>query len=190
MGRFDFAESKGGLWDDGWYPAVVVESYEAGANNTVFRTEDSVSQRGDSRNLQICFGVVKTDRSGGFTTTDTRHIRYNVNYVPSDLDPARIAQVQKYSQDHKGQQVRDWPEEDRDIKRAFLTYSRLHEIDRLLGKELPMNGSGFDPEVLIKMEADVRIYTDENNGKKFNSISNVAPRGSKVKEPKERAKGA
>lgn len=182
MSRFEFAKQEStGPWADGWYPGVIVPQYEAGANNTLFKTEDTLAQKGDSRNIRICFAVAREDKTAGLVTIDTRYISHTVNYRMEDLTDERIAEVQAYKERQGKTPVKNWS--DKDIQRSFLSYAKLHELERVLGKELTQNGSGFDVEPLITCNADVRIYTEEKSdgsGKKFNSIGNVAPAGTRI----------
>lgn len=162
----DFAEETGGAWPRGWYSAVVIEGYST-AKGKVFATEDSTSQKGDSRNLRLCFRVTGP---GG-----ERTMQESFNYRATDFTPERQAFIKEARLEYKGVKGR-WS--DADAQRTSLALAKLGAITKSLGLGFPRGADGgLNPTPMIGQRIDVRLGINEENG--FNEITGFAKAGTK-----------
>src|SRR5215475_1184963 len=118
MGRFDgFEREVRGPWEPKWYGGVIVAEYEtSGSFAAIHKTEDRLSEKGDSRNLKLCVRVV----NGGKLTKD---LNYTLNYRPQALDPERITEVKAIQDEMKKRGITGaWP--DKLAQRDALSLSR------------------------------------------------------------------
>lgn len=161
----DVAEEPGGAWPTGWYAASFIEGY-ATAKGHQFLTEDTISQKGDSRNLRLCVAVSKGE--------ETRNIQEQINYRPLDLTAERITYVKEARVENKG--IKQWP--DRDAQRSSLALASLGQITKALGFGFKVVDGNIAPANLVGQKVDVRLGIDE---KGYNTITAFAAAGSKVK---------
>jgi len=121
MGRFDdFARAPRGPWPPARYAGTVIEEYEtSGLFAAIHKTEDKLTQNGDSRNLKLCIAVVNNG--------EVRNLNWTINYRPEILTPERqedIRDAQKRYKDVRGA----WP--DVGLQRDALSLSRFHDLER------------------------------------------------------------
>jgi hypothetical protein len=162
----DFAEEPGGAWAPGWYAAETIEGY-ATAKGKEFTISDSVSQKGDSRNLRVCF---KVTGPGG-----DRTMQENFNYRSSDFTAERQAYIQEARTENKGVKGR-WA--DGDVQRSSLAVASLGQLQKGTGlTSLRISEGGLVAGAFIGKKVDVRLSIDE---KGYNVITAFAPAGSKT----------
>lgn len=162
----DFADEIGGPWPNGWYKAEIMEGYTT-RKGKLIETSDSLSGKGDSRNLKLAFRVV--DAKG-----TERFIMENVNYRTSDFTPARIAYIKELREEYKGVKGR-WA--DGDAQRTSLALARLGALEKVSGA-IKRSAQGIVPFQFVGKKLDVRLSTDENG---YNVITAFAPSGTKAK---------
>jgi len=126
-------------WEDGWYSGVIVAEYETSGNFArVHKTEDTLSKKGDSRNLKLCVTVVNGN--------DTKSLNTTINYRPEALEPERIEDLRV----RKANKERFSGVDNRDS----LSLSKFHELERA-GIPVEDNGhGGFDVEKMLGIAAD------------------------------------
>lgn len=162
----DFAEESGGAWPDGWYKAEIIEGY-ATAKGKVFTTSDGASQKGDSRNLRLCFKV--TNSSG-----QERTMQESFNYRPSDFSPERLDFIKQARLEYAN--VKRWA--DTDAQRTSLAIAKLGAIEKALGFTLRTKDGGMVPDRAVGQKVDIRLTVDEDG---YNKVSKFDKAGTKVK---------
>jgi hypothetical protein len=143
-------------FENGWYAGQILQKREytdKNGNDRVFESGDSVSQRGDSRNIRL---QVELTRSDG----KKLNISTLVNYNPSDLSQATLQAVAA----HKGKvdtEGAEWGE----LFRAFMTLTRLAKLQKIAGvRQLQRNGDGgLELTPLFGKAAYFRIKDDTRN---------------------------
>lgn len=164
----DFAEEVGGAWPNGWYAADIIEGYATQKSGKVFTTEDTVSGKGDSRNLRICFKVTNAK-------ADERTMQESFNYRSSDFTSERLAFIKEARAEYKGVKGR-WS--DADAQRSSLAIAKIGQLQKALGfSELKVANGGLVAGVFVAQKVDVRLTTDENG---YNEINAFAPAGTKT----------
>lgn len=166
----EFAEEPGGAWNPGWYRAEIVEGYTTQKGKT-FLTEDTTSQKGDSRNLRICVKLVRGDQE--------RTMQESFNYRPSDLSPERLKYITEARTENKGVKGR-WA--DADVQRSSLAIASLGQIEKAalgVGKTFKRAGGAIVVTDLFGKAVDVRLSVGENG---YNEITAFAPAGSHTKK--------
>ena len=163
------AGGRGGAWPNGWYRGTILPSY-TGQSGRTFETDDTESQKGDSRNLRVIVAVANTEG-------EIRTIFHRVNYRDNDLTAERIAAIrtarQTYAKEYANKR---WP--DTDAQRTSLALASLGQLEKVMGRTFTRNGNGLDTTPLHNQTADVYLGTDE---KGFNEVRQVAPSGTKVR---------
>lgn len=163
----DMAEEMGGAWPKGWYRAEVIEGYST-RKGKVFTTEDNISQKGDSRNLRLCFRVTKG--------TDERQMQTSINYRTSDFTKERIAHVKEMREEYKGVKGR-WA--DGDAQRSSLALARLGALEKTTKQSLKRTPEGgLVPHIFVGKKLDVYLGVDDQG---YNEITGFAESGSKAK---------
>jgi len=168
----EFAEEPGGAWTPGWYPAEIIEGYQT-RKGKEFVTADSISNKGDSRNLRLCLKVVSGDQE--------RTMQENFNYRVTDFTPERMAFIKESRDENKGVKGA-WA--DRDAQRSSLAIASLGQIQKAVGfgfKRTPDGALVAAP--LLGQKVDVRLGIDD---KGYNVINAFAPAGSKTAKGKQR----
>lgn len=169
----ELAEPVGGPWPKGWYPAEIIEGYTAG--NYQFVTTASLSKKGDSFNLRICFRVTNG--------SDARTNFHNFNYRPIDFTTERIEAVKRLRAEFAGQKGRWGGHED--TQRSSLALGQLGQLQTAAGTTLQMNDSGqIVTSPLVGRSLFVRLTIDEETG--YNEITGFSahPTGTPSKEKK------
>lgn len=163
----DFAEEPGGAWSNGWYKAKTIEGFATAKSNKQYNTEDSVSGKGDSRNLRICLTVT---RANG----DERTLQDTLNYRSGDFTSERLAYIKQAREDNKGE--RHW--NDKDAQRSSLAIASIGQLQKALGfEQLKLANGGIVAGAFIGQDLDVRLGADENG---FNVVTAFAPAGTKT----------
>jgi hypothetical protein len=164
----DFAEEPGGAWTPGWYKAEIVEGYATQKSGKVFTTEDTVSNKGDSRNLRICFKV--SDAKG-----NERTMQESLNYRPSDFTAERLAFIKEARVEYKGVKGR-WS--DADAQRSSLAIASIGQLQKAVGfPQLKMANGGIAAGTFVGQSLDVRLAIDDNG---YNVVNAYAPAGTKT----------
>lgn len=170
-GRFDapeFDRKEFVPWTKGWYGGVILKGFTSSKGDRQFRTEDTVSKRGDSRNITLCVAAANGN--------EVMQKLITINYQPDSLTDERIAEVREAAHTYAKQRGA-WP--DKGLQRDFLCFQRLKQLETIAKQELSMNGNGFDLSPLIEQSVDVKVIQDPPNetGSVFNSFDEVAPAG-------------
>jgi hypothetical protein len=166
-GLDDFYEEPSGAWPAGWYAAEIVEGYTTPRGKT-FLTEDTVSQKGDSRNLRLCVKVTRGDQE--------RTMQESYNYRASDFDAQRQAFIKEARTENKEVRGR-WG--DGDAQRSSLALVSLSQIKKAVGSLSRANGAIVVGPFYGK-KVDVKLVIDE---KGYNEIKAIAPAGTKTASP-------
>lgn len=162
----DFYEAPGGAWPKGWYPATIIEGY-ATPKGKQFRTEDSASLKGDSRNLRLC--VLASDGKG------ERTMQESFNYRVGDFSDERKAFIKSAREENKDVKGR-WT--DYDAQRSSLALVKLSVIAKAVGASFATNGNGgLVTAPLIGKKVDIRLGINDEG---FNEITAFAPAGTKA----------
>jgi len=164
----DFAAEPGGAWPTGWYRASIIEGY-ATPKGHQFATFDAPSQKGDSRNLRLCFLV-----SG--SSGNERTMQESFNYRPSDFSRERLAYIKEARIEYKDVKGR-WA--DADAQRSSLAIAKIGQFQKALGfSELKTTtDGGVLAGVFVDQKVDVRLGVDENG---YNVVTAFAPAGTKT----------
>lgn len=163
----DFAEEPGGALAPGWYPAEIIEGYSTQKGKT-FATEDTVSQKGDSRNLRLCFKVT----SGSLERT----MQDSYNYRVSDFHPDRLSFIKEMRSEFNGVQGR-WS--DTDAQRSSLAVAKIGAIEKALGFTLRSKAvEGMLAQRAVGNKVDVRLKI---NPEGYNEVAGFAPAGTRTK---------
>lgn len=171
-GLDDFYEEPSGAWPKGWYPAEIVEGYTTARGKT-FLTEDTVSQKGDSRNLRLCLKVNRGDQE--------RTMQESFNYRASDFDAQRQAFIKEARTENKDVRGR-WS--DGDAQRSSLALVSLSQIKKSVGGTLPRAGGAIVVGGFFGKQVDIRLDIDE---KGYNVVKAIAPTGTKTATAKKSA---
>lgn len=144
-------------FENGWYQGVIHEKREftdKNGNDRVFASGDSVSQRGDSRNIRL--QVELTRASDG----KKLNLSTLINYNPSDLSQATLQAVAS----HKEKVNTDGAEWG-DLFRSFMTLTRLAKLQKIAGvRQLQRsNDGGLELTPLFGKTAYFRIKDDTRN---------------------------
>lgn len=163
----DFAAEPGGAWPTGWYKAEVIEGY-ATAKGHQFTTADAPSQKGDSRNLRVCFRVT--------SATAERTLQESLNYRSSDFSAERLAYIKEARAEYKDVKGR-WV--DADAQRSSLAIAKIGQFQKALALDhLPLSGDGgIVAGAFVDKAVDVRLGVDDNG---YNVITAFAPAGTKT----------
>lgn len=162
----DFAdEPSSGAWPDGWYKARTIEGY-ATRKGTQIVTADAISQKGDSRNMRLCFQV--TNQAG-----ETRNMFESFNYRLEDFSAERMALVKEARAEFKRVRGKG-PGDAADLQRSSLALAKLGQLQRALGFNLTVEGEGISTGPLVNREMDLRIGTDDQG---YNVVREFAKLG-------------
>lgn len=166
----DFADEPSGAWPNGWYSAEIIEGYTTGKGK-VFETEDTVSKRGDSRNLRLCF---KVSKKGG----DERNMQESFNYRVTDFTSERLAFIKEMRAEYKGVKGKWMGAED--AQRSSLAIAKLGALEKSIGLRLKRASDGsLVPSVFVGQKLDVRLGTDENGYNEIKEFTKFGERNSK-----------
>lgn len=162
-GLEDFAEEPQGAWKNGWYPAVILEGFQTRKGKTI-ETGDSVSQKGDSRNLKLCIKVANGK--------DERTLITSFNYRTSDFTPERLAFIKEARAENKGVKGK-WS--DSDAQRSSLALASLGGLAKAVGfsPKLAPQG-GLIAGIYVGQAVDVYLGVDD---KGYNEVRNFAKSG-------------
>ena len=163
----DVADEVGGAWPKGWYPATIIEGYST-PKGKQFTTSDAPSQKGDSRNLRLCFSA-----SDG---KSERTMQESFNYRSGDLSAERIAYVLEARTENKG--IKNWA--DKDAQRSSLALGKLGQIAKAISDtfQFSLNGNGgLAIAPLVGAKVDIRLGINEEG---FNEVTGFAPAGTKT----------
>ena len=161
----EFADEPGGAWQKGWYPATIIEGYTTAKGKT-FATEDSVSTKGDSRNLRVCLKVANG--------TNERTMQNSFNYRPSDFTAERLAFIKEAREEYRNVKGR-WS--DGDAQRSSLAIAKLGQVQKATLKSFIFDDH-MDVTKLFNVPVDVYLSIDENG---YNEVTAFAPAGAKTK---------
>jgi hypothetical protein len=163
-------------WQIGWYSARIlstrtVTSRETGAA-MIFNTDDTLSNRQDSRNIRLQLEVRR--KSDG----QMMHTNHLINYRNENLTAEMVAAVLARKAEIKaaaklGQKV-EWGE----LFGAFMTQLRIGTLQRLAGGNLGRGtDGGFLLSPLIGRSLFVRLVDDDaKRYKEVKEISDTAPK--------------
>jgi len=161
----DFAEESGGALAPGWYRALIIEGYATIKGKQIV-TGDTLSSKGDSRNMKVCFGLAIG-----------RNIFNSFNYRTTDFTPERLAQVKELRLAFKGTQGA-WPGQ-ADAQRSSLAIADLAQLQKSLGLSLPRTDEGnLNPMPLVGQTLDIRLNVD---AKGYNNVTAYAAAGTRTK---------
>lgn len=163
----EFADEVGGAWPKGWYAATIIEGYATPKGKT-FTTADSVSQKGDSRNLRLCLSATNG--------TDTRTMQESFNYRVGDFSVERINFIREARTENKG--IKNWG--DKDAQRSSLAIGKLGQIGEAISKgfSFTINGNGgLSVGPLVGQKVDIRLGINDEG---YNEITGFAPAGTKT----------
>lgn len=152
----DIQEARSEPFADGWYEGTILarrEFTDNNGNDRVFESTDSVSQRGDSRNIRL--QVVLTRASDGRTLNTSTLI----NYKPEDLSAETVQAVA--AQRDKVKEGGEWGT----LYRAFMTLTRLSKLQKIAGvRQLKRNAEGgLDLTPIYGKTAYFKIRPDSRN---------------------------
>lgn len=158
-------------WTDGWYEGVILgkrEFTDNNGNDRVFLSEDTVSAKGDSRNIRL--QVTLKRQSDGRVL----NIGALVNYQPSDLSQETIQAItgQKEKAKANGEKV--------PFTRTSMALMRLGKLQKIAGvRQLQRDTDGaivLTP--LFGKTAFFRISPDDRNPayKQIADFSETAPK--------------
>lgn len=163
-GLEELAEDAPGAWPKGWYKFDVIEGFQTRKGKTV-QTGDTVSSKGDSRNLKLCIKV--------YNGVEERNMIASFNYRATDFTPDRIAFVKEMRKENKG--VSRWS--DTDAQRSSLALASIGGLTKALGFAPKIANGGLIAGIYVGQSGDVYLGIDD---KGFNDPRNFAPRGTKV----------
>lgn len=171
----DLASEPGGAWAKGWYPGEIIEGYLAGSHQ--FLTQDTVSKKGDSRNLLVCYRLT----NGAQVKTTFQQYNYRL----SDFTAQRIEAVKNIRKEMGGVKGK-WSGYE-DLQRSSLALGQLGQLQKATGVAFT-----FHPDTkailvagLVGAKIDVRLGIDEESG--YNEVTGLAALGTGGKG---KAKGA
>lgn len=175
-GELDFSgfadEPTQGAWPDGWYSATISEGY-ATKRGFEKHTEDVVSQKGDSRNLRICFRI--SNAKG-----EVRNLQEQFNYVPDLLLTKDGVQALQHARE-AFKNEKSWPGEAKSMQSSSITMGRLGQLQKATGRKLVAASLTFGYGPLVGASLDVRLSTDKSG---YNVVKEFAPAGTKVAKKK------
>lgn len=159
------ADEPKGAWPKGWYPAEIIEGYQAGSY--MFTTSEDASKKGDSRNLRVCF---RLKRGSEERTTFKQY-----NYRVEDFTQARIETVKSLRKEFGG--VRGKWVGFEDQQRSSITLGQLGQLQVAVGVPFVFHPEtkGIVPMRLVGVKVDVRLIIDEETG--YNEVNAVAVLG-------------
>jgi len=159
-------EPSSGAWPDGWYAGQILEGYATNSGRE-FMTEDTLSQKGDSRNLVICLRLANKGK-------EARNYFYRLNYKPGDLTAETLAKVKKVRELAAREKWRGaWPDQVKPVQASALSLERLACFERALGFRLKRTAAGtIDTRPFVNQQLDVRLKLDEDSG--FSEVAEVA----------------
>jgi len=154
----DFGDSRPEFqpFENGWYQGVILQKREftdKNGNDRVFESGDSVSQRGDSRNVRLQVEL---------TRTDGKHLNVStlINYNPNDLSQATLQAVAAHKEKVNTEGA-EWG----DLFRSFMTLTRLAKLQKIAGvRQLQRSADGgLELTPLFGKTAYFRIGDDTRN---------------------------
>lgn len=156
------AETPGGAIPKGWYKATVIEGFSTRKGKQIV-TADTVSSKGDSRNLLLAVSVA--------CKPEPKNLMVRVNYRPNDLDPTRIAYVKELREEMKGVKGK-WT--DGDGQRSSLALAQLGQLQNAADQTLQKGPNGLNVSGFIGKQFEVRVTINEEG---FNEINAFAKAG-------------
>lgn len=143
---------------DGWYAGTILEKREftdSNGNDRVFESSDSVSQKGDSRNLRLQVELKR--RSDGRVIP----VSTLINYKPEDLTAETVAAIAAQKELNQKDPASGWG----DLFRPFMTLTRLSKLQTIGGvRQLQRNGNGgLDLTPLYGKSAFFKLRPDSRN---------------------------
>lgn len=144
---------------DGWYQGTILgkrEFTDNNGNDRVFESSDSVSQKGDSRNIRLQVELKRrSDRK-------TFNVSTLINYKPADLTVETVQAIAQRREENKANGA-EWG----DLFRPFMTLTRLGKLQKIAGvRQLQRTeDGGLDLSPLFGKNAYFRIKPDARNDK-------------------------
>ena len=143
-------------FENGWYAGTILEKREftdKNGNDRVFESGDSVSQRGDSRNIRLQVELTRADKR-------TLNVSTLVNYNPDDLSQETLQAIVAHKEKVNAEGA-EWG----DLFRPFMTLTRLASLQKIAGvRQLQRNGNGgLDLTPLYGKTGYFRISDDKRN---------------------------
>lgn len=144
-------------FENGWYAGTILSKREftdKNGNDRVFESTDTVSQKGDSRNIRLQLEL-KRQSDGRVLNVSTL-----INYSPEDLSQETVQKVAEHKE-----KVNSSGEEWGPLFRSFMTLTRLGKLQKIAGvRQLQRNGDGgLDLKPLYGKSAYFRIKDDSRN---------------------------
>jgi len=161
----DFAEEAGGALNPGWYRASIIGGYATQRGKQIV-TGDTLSSKGDSHNLKVCFHL----------TQPNRNLFNSFNYRTSDFTADRLAQIKALREQFAGTQGA-WPGQS-DAQRSSLAIADLSQFQKAVGMSIPRNNGILNASPLVGQSLDVRVGVDK---KGYNEITAYATLGKRTK---------
>lgn len=143
-------------FENGWYQGIIQEKREftdKNGNDRVFASGDSVSQKGDSRNIRLQVELTRTDGK-------KLNVSTLINYNPNDLSQ-EVLQAVAAHKEKVNTEGAEWGE----LFRSFMTLTRLAKLQKIAGvRQLQRsNDGGLDLTPLYGKTAYFRIKDDTRN---------------------------
>lgn len=187
----DEPSTAGGPWPRGWYKATIIEGY-ATKNGTQWRTEDTASKAGDSRNMRICVHVTNDKIRKGESVTVKRKgaehgpfncpelaineqkdtwgsYNYKIEYLTKE-NIETVTRLRKLAVDEKW--GNKWPSQFAEQQKMSLSLGRLMQLYKALGFGPTKTDAGFiNVQPLIGQQLDVHLGLNEDG---YNDVTEVA----------------
>lgn len=183
LGGLELPEEGAGQLPDGWYQARILEGFST-RKGKLIQTSDAPSKDMQSRNLTLALVLdaskyvpsskkpserVLTAGPGGDRNMFTR-----LNYQPSDLTPARVAEAKAIIT-----KMKSGYQPTRTEQSLYLSLGRVSQLEHALGFKMQRNGTGFTAHPLFGQVVDVRIAPDKKG--EYQEVKAFAPAQSHVK---------
>lgn len=158
------ADKPTGVWPRGWYPAEIIEGYNAGGH--MFLTETTISRKQNSYNFRVCVRI----NNNGEVRTNFKAF----NYRPEDFSRDRIELVNNLRQEFAGQRG-SWVGYE-DAQRSSMALGQLGQFQQATGVSLTLNPEGI---ILVTPYIGVKCFTrltinEETGYNEVNAFSKFA----------------
>jgi len=162
-------------WEDGAYNAVIVSERTITTregNEITFTTEDTVSQKGDSRNINLQLLLTRQSDGRKFGTN------YRINYRPDvDFSPERVSRITEINK--SGGEIAPTSDE----VRSRIALGQLKRLQKVAGTTFQRNGTGgldltpaFNKPLVVTLGDGDPNPTTGKVYKEVKRISNEAPK--------------
>ena len=173
----EFSTRQSGAWPRGWYPAETIEGYDAGGRE--FATGTSLSNKGDSYNLIVCFRVTKDATK----EAEKRTTFAQINYRSVDFTPERMEAVKNLRRELAG--VRGRWDGYTDEQRSSLALAQLSNFQKATSVPLTFTDGIINSVPFVGHKLFVRLSIDEETG--YNEITGFSQYPNGV-EPRKKGK--